>query len=602
MSSKQARLGLGLEWMRVRWRFFLAPTALGVVAAIARILSFWLFIPLVHGMVDPDYSGLGRLTRLFPGISPTGSLPPLSFIAALIGVCTLIHAVAEHAAKRVVESRRRHAQRLMTELVARRVLSFGQAYFDSDGSASSANRLRKLPKAVARLVPLIHRANVMAASLAVYWIGMVLLSPLMGAVALGVLLAYWVGYRALTRRLDDMAHRIEDEEERETVEADDLIRNIRLTRLAGTAEEESRRFVDHAAARARLQDAQERWSRMTEPLSSVLGTAVLLVFLFGSSVLLDGLGPGEIVRAIVFFVLLRKALSAFGSALKLPSQFDGVRRSVARLAALMDSSDKGAVESGTRVFDGIRESIQVENVRFSYTRKNWVLRNLRATIRAGQTTVLVGRTGSGKSTFLSMLLREYEFAAGSIRIDGHDLREFSAASLRRATAFAGCEPLLWHDTVRQNLTYGVGPATQDELVEAAVRAQALEFIEALPRQFDTVIGDRGSRLSHGERQRLALARLFLQRDAKLIVLDEALSAVDSPTEAEILREIRAIAGATVILVNHRLSIIDSEMDVLVFDRGRVVDHGTRQELLAHPGIFRRMWKGQGKAFERRAMK
>ena len=138
MSSRQINLGQGLEWMRVRPRFFVLPTTLGVVAAIARLLSFWLFLPLVHGLVDPDYSGLGRFSRLMPGLASDGSTPPLAIIAAMIGLCTLIHAVADYTARRIVDARRRDAQDLMTKLVTERILTFGQSYFDSARSASSS--------------------------------------------------------------------------------------------------------------------------------------------------------------------------------------------------------------------------------------------------------------------------------------------------------------------------------------------------------------------------------------------------------------------------------------------------------------------------------
>ena len=209
-------------------------------------------------------------------------------------------------------------------------------------------------------------------------------------------------------------------------------------------------------------------------------------------------------------------------------------------------------------------------------------------IAPGEQVALVGPTGSGKSTFVKLLQRLYDLEGGRILIDGQDIARVSQSTLRRAIALVPQDPALFHRTIAENIAYGRPDASEEEIVQAARRARAHDFIAALPKAYDTLVGERGVKLSGGERQRVAIARAFLA-DAPILVLDEATSSLDVETE----RQVQAAAdelmrGRTTIVIAHRLSTIRSADRILVFDHGRVVEEGRHGELIARGGAYARL--------------
>jgi ATP-binding cassette subfamily B protein len=214
-------------------------------------------------------------------------------------------------------------------------------------------------------------------------------------------------------------------------------------------------------------------------------------------------------------------------------------------------------------------------------------------LRGGERVGLVGASGSGKSTFVKLIQRLYDIDGGEIRIDGQNVADLAQESLRQAISLVPQDPLLFHRSLAENLAYGRPGASRDEIVAAATRAHAHDFIMALPQGYDTLVGERGVKLSGGERQRVALARAVLA-DARILILDEATSNIDRPTEVLIERALdRLLRGRTSIIVAHRLSTVQQVDRILVFDQGRIVEQGTHIELLAREdGYYRRLFESQ----------
>jgi ABC-type multidrug transport system fused ATPase/permease subunit len=208
--------------------------------------------------------------------------------------------------------------------------------------------------------------------------------------------------------------------------------------------------------------------------------------------------------------------------------------------------------------------------------------------RAGQVIAVVGPTGAGKTTLVSLLPRFYDLKAGGVFLDGTDVRRLTLKSLRRQISIVLQEPLLFSGTIAENIRYGRLEASMDEIVEAAKAANAHDFIMALPEQYETVLGERGAQLSGGERQRISVARAFL-KDAPILILDEPTSSIDSRTEAVILDALdRLMAGRTTFLIAHRLSTIRSADQILVLDHGRLVEQGTHDGLMQRGGLYRQL--------------
>lgn len=242
-------------------------------------------------------------------------------------------------------------------------------------------------------------------------------------------------------------------------------------------------------------------------------------------------------------------------------------------------------------------AIAFRDVRFRYgDARAPVLEDFSLSIAPGQKVGVVGKSGAGKSTLVKLLLRHYDIAQGSITIDGQDIDRVAQASLRRAIGYVPQEPVLFHRTLRENISYGSLDATDEEIAEAARMAYADGFIARLPHGYDTLVGERGLKLSGGERQRVAIARAIL-KDAPILVLDEATASLDSESESLIQQALHQLMeGKTVIAIAHRLSTL-REMDrIIVLDGGRIAQDGTHDELVARGGIYAELWQHQAGGF------
>ncbi len=237
--------------------------------------------------------------------------------------------------------------------------------------------------------------------------------------------------------------------------------------------------------------------------------------------------------------------------------------------------------------------IVFENVSFAYANED-VLRDVHLTLEPGETYAIVGPSGAGKTTFVSLLPRFFDATAGRVTIDGHDVRDLRLADLRRNIGLVSQEPVMFNDTILQNILVGKTGATRDEVFAAARKAFAHEFIEGLEKGYDTVLGTGGSGLSGGQKQRIAIARAFL-KDAPILILDEATSALDTQSERMIQLALEDLmAGRTVLIVAHRFSSIKHARHILVFERGAIVEQGSHEELARRGGVYAGLYDVQGR--------
>jgi ATP-binding cassette subfamily B protein len=243
-----------------------------------------------------------------------------------------------------------------------------------------------------------------------------------------------------------------------------------------------------------------------------------------------------------------------------------------------------------------RGRIEFQDLSFGYTPEQLIFEHLSVTIPAGQRVGLVGFSGSGKSTFVSLILRLYDPQSGRILIDGHDIRAMTQDSLHSQLSLIPQDPNLFHRSLLENIRYGRLDATDEEVVDAARKAHAHDFIKKIKGQYASLVGERGVKLSGGQRQRIAIARVVV-KNAPILILDEATSSLDSITEQAIQETLNEVMqGKTVIVVAHRLSTIAHLDRILVFDQGRIVEDGTHNELLALGGSYYQLWSRQAGGF------
>jgi ATP-binding cassette subfamily B protein len=293
-------------------------------------------------------------------------------------------------------------------------------------------------------------------------------------------------------------------------------------------------------------------------------------------------------------------VNAFLMQLYIPLNFLGVLyreirqalTDIERLFGLLQENREVQDVPGARVLEAGPSEVRFEQVGFSYEKKRQILFDLDFAIPAGRTVAVVGHSGSGKSTLSRLLFRFYDVQSGCVRVNGHDIRKLTQASLRAAIGIVPQDTVLFNDTIRYNIQYGRPEATGDEVIAAARAAHIHTFIESLPDRYETRVGERGLKLSGGEKQRVAIARALL-KNPPILIFDEATSALDSKTEKAIQAELeQAALGRTTLVIAHRLSTVMNADEILVLDAGRIVERGSHQSLLAAGGAYAQMWRLQ----------
>jgi ATP-binding cassette subfamily B protein len=312
------------------------------------------------------------------------------------------------------------------------------------------------------------------------------------------------------------------------------------------------------------------------------------VLLFGATMVKNGtLQVGDFVAFNLYLAMLVLPLRSLGMWI---GQAQRATASGERIFQVIDEPEEVADRPGAIDLPAGRGDVRFENVVFEYLDGRPVLRDVDLDVPAGRTIALIGHTGSGKSTLTSLVPRFYDVTGGRITVDGHDVRDLTLHSLRRAVGVISQDPFLFSATVRENIAFGAGDLPQEAVEEVARAAQAHEFIERLPQGYDTVIGERGITLSGGQRQRLAIARA-LAVDPRILVLDDATASVDASTEALIRIGLRgAMAGRTTFIIAHRLSTIALADEVVVLDQGRIAARGTHEELITTSPVYREIYE------------
>ena len=323
---------------------------------------------------------------------------------------------------------------------------------------------------------------------------------------------------------------------------------------------------------------------------TAVGTALVLGF--GAHSALQGkMTIGQLLVVLAYIAAIYKPLETISTTVGgLQDRFAELRIAF----GLLDTKPEIQDAPNATPLTNARGEVTFEGVSFSYTGREGTLRDISFTARAGEVVALVGPTGAGKTTLISLIPRFYDPGNGRVLLDGQDIRSLTLDSVRAQVSIVLQEPLLFSGSISENIRYGRLDATRDEIIAAAQNANAHDFITRLPKGYDTEIGERGAQLSGGERQRIAVARAFL-KDAPILILDEPTSSIDSKTEAVILDALdKLMLGRTTFIVAHRLSTIRNAEKILVIERGSLVEHGTHDELLTRGGLYKQLHDMQTK--------
>ncbi len=371
----------------------------------------------------------------------------------------------------------------------------------------------------------------------------------------------------------------------------DSLLNFETVKYFGNEEYEARRYDETLTAQQKMALlSQQSLALLNTGQQMVIAVAATLVLWRAALGVANGsMSLGDLVLVNAFLIQLYIPLNFLGVIYR---EIKQALADMERLFGLLDRNREIADAPGAPALRVAGGAVRFERVDFAYDPRRQVLHGVDFTIAPGTTTAVVGATGSGKSTLARLLFRFYEVGAGRILVDGQDVRSVTQASLRAALGIVPQDTVLFNDSIEYNIGYGRPGATHAEIVAAARAAHIHDFIERLPDGYATTVGERGLKLSGGEKQRVAIARTLLKNPA-IMVFDEATSALDSRTERIIQGELERIArGRTTLVIAHRLSTIVHADQILVLAAGRIVERGTHAELLAAGGDYARMWQIQ----------
>jgi ABC-type multidrug transport system fused ATPase/permease subunit len=338
--------------------------------------------------------------------------------------------------------------------------------------------------------------------------------------------------------------------------------------------------------------ALTKWNALTNAIINTLTeVAPLLVLAYGGY--LVAAGELTIGAFVAFYGYLDRLYTPLRRLVNASTELTQASASLERVMELLNEQPDVTDKPGAAALKKVGGRIEFDGVWFKYgDRSDWVLRGIDLSIEPGQTVALVGMSGGGKSSLISLLPRFYEIQLGSIRVDGTDLRDITLYSLRSQIGMVLQDNILFSGSVRENIMLGNTEASEAAMMEAAVRANAHDFIMSLPKGYDTEIGERGVKLSGGQKQRIAIARVFL-KDPAILVLDEATSALDLESEHLIQASLQELAESrTTVIVAHRLSTITHADQIIVIEHGEVVERGRHEELIAAKGAYARLYNVQ----------
>lgn len=561
---------------------FLAATFEGV--GIGFLLSF--LQSLTTPNANPVQTGIEWFDIWILGIN-TSATSRLYRISALILLTTWTRAAFNYLASIYTELAQLNLLDRLRKQIFEQLQALSLTYFAKTRSGELVNTITTEIERIKQVFGGFAFLLTSSLTAAVYFLSMFLLSWQLTLISMLLFTLLAVGLSTLNARIREASFGVTKASGQFTSTAMEFINGIRTVQAFATQDFERKQFYGASSNIVSSYGKAIRAWAVVKPLAEGLATTILISMIIVAFTVFVANGTLQVASLLTFFFVLFRLVPSLQSVNNVMAQLSTLYGSADNIKELLRTDNKKYFKNGETEFSGLKRSIDFISVDFGYDASNLVLHDITLTIERGQMTALVGGSGAGKTTLADLIPRFYDPTRGNVLIDGVDLREFEINSLRRKLAVVSQDTFIFNTSVRNNIAYGTEGASEDEILEAARLANAVEFIQEMPDGFETQLGDRGVRLSGGQRQRLAIARALL-RNPEILILDEATSALDSVSERLIQESLEKLSiGRTVIAIAHRLSTIATADKVVVLEQGQIVEQGKYQELLEQRG---KLWK------------
>jgi ATP-binding cassette, subfamily B, bacterial len=576
-----------VAYYRPFWKPTLMATLLTLVSTVFNLLKVWPFAFIVDHVLRPG----GTRGLIFLGYDLSGwTIPGLILaLCSLIVVFHLLGGLLHYFTTLIFVRIGLHALlRLRTELYAY-LHSLPLKFHDQRRSADSSFRVAYDSQSIQAFYSkgtfIFQSAVALVSTFAVMW----KLDWQLSLLSLAVVPCMVAAIYFYAKRIRAYSTTIQERESALLTVAQEGLSSVRMVQAFGREEHEVQQFQSTAhkslEASLKLTGTSMKSSLV---VSTIMAASTAAIYYFGAQHVIEGkLTLGNLILISSYLLMLYAPLEALTH---LAWALEGAAAAATRCFEVLDHQDDVSDLPGARTLSEARGAIAFEDVSFGYKPDRPILTGVNLRIEPGQTVAFVGGTGAGKSTLLSLVPRFYDPTAGRVLLDGRDLREWTKKSLRNQISIVLQDTLLFSTTIRENIAYGRPDATEAEIVEAAKRAQAHDFISAMTDGYASQVGERGGHLSVGQRQRIGIARAFL-KNAPILLLDEPTSALDPSTEAAIMSTIEELMrGRTTLIITHRIATVHGVERIVVLGPGGVVEVGSGPELIARGGVYAGLYR------------
>ena len=567
-------------------RIAIAAIIFALCAASFEGFGFGFLLAFLQSLVSPTakpfQTGLNWVDIWILGIN-TSATSRLYRVSGLILASTWIRAGFNYLTQVYTELTQQKLVDRLRKQIFEQLQGVSLSYFGKTHSGQLINTLTgelgRLQSAFSLIAYMITKGS----TLVVYAVLMFTISWQLTIIALMLFTLLAVGLSNLNARVRESSFALSTAAGAFTTISLEFINGIRTVQASATQDYERKRFYESSQTMLKTSMKAATRSAVVRPLAEGLATTVLISMIIVAITIFVANGTLQTASLLTFLFILFRLVPAVHELNGNRAQLSGYGGTIANITEVLRDDNKPYLQDGTHQFAELKTAIEFVAVDFGYDPACRVLKDITLTIPRGKMTALIGASGAGKTTLVDLIPRFYDPTRGHILIDGRDLRSFSIKSLRQKMAIVSQDTFIFNASVRYNIAYGLENVSDAEVWTAARQANALDFILEMPQQFKTMLGDRGVRMSGGQRQRLAIARALL-RNPEILILDEATSALDSVSERLIQQSLEDISeGRTVIAIAHRLSTIIRADKVVVLEQGQIVEQGTYQELLNQRG-------------------